>query len=71
MPKPTEPRVLSDQNGILTRRAGNDGLVDEAQAAASVAHVAARLAGSDLDPASLEMIMAALMAEECDQNPHP
>lgn len=71
MPKPTEPSLLSDQGGILTRQAGNDPLVDEAPAAASIAHIAARLAGSDLDPASLELFMAALMAEECDKAPRP
>jgi hypothetical protein len=67
MLKSTEPTVLSDRAGILARRDGTDGIVDEAATSAGVARFAARLAGSDLDAESLEMITAALTAEVCDE----
>lgn len=71
MPKPTEPSVLTDQDDILSRQAGNDGLLDETPTSASTACIAARLARSELDAASLEMIVAALTAEVCDETHVP
>ncbi|HEV7863208.1 MAG TPA: hypothetical protein VGR20_10925 [Acidimicrobiia bacterium] len=56
MQKSTRPTVLGDQDGIL----------DEAATSARAGRLAARLAGSDLDAQSLELITAALMAEICD-----
>jgi hypothetical protein len=56
MQKSTRPTVLADQDGIL----------DEAATSARAGRLAARLAGSDLDAQSLELITAALMAEVCD-----
>jgi hypothetical protein len=66
MAKATESTVLSDQNDTLTRPDGTDGIVDETATSARVSRLAARLAGSELDAESLEMITAALTAEVCD-----
>ena len=41
--------------------------VDDAAMSARIGRFAARLAGSDLDAESLEMITAALMANVCDE----
>lgn len=68
MPKPTESTVLSDQDGTLARHDETDGILDETATAARVGRLAARLAGSDLDAESLEMITAALTAQVDDIN---
>ena len=47
-------------------RDGSEGALDEDATEARVGRVAARVASSDLDPESLELIMAALAAEACD-----
>lgn len=44
---------------------------DPAVTSASLGRLAARLAGSDLDPESLELITAALTAEVCDEKNTP
>jgi hypothetical protein len=61
----TDPAVLSDRDGIHVRQGGTNGLLDDAATSARVGRLAARLAGSDLDAASLELITAALTAEIC------
>ena len=65
MLKSTDPGILSDRDGIHIRHGGTNGLLDDAAASARVGRVAARLAGSDLDAESLELITAALTAEIC------
>ena len=66
MLKSTEPTVASDRDGIHGRQDSTDVTLDEAAISARLA-LAARLAGSDLDAESLEMITAALTAEVCDE----
>jgi hypothetical protein len=75
--KSTDPAVLTDRDGIHVRQDGTDGIRDDAATSARAGRLAARLAGSDLDPASLELITAALTAEICaeiaspDASPEP
>jgi hypothetical protein len=63
----TDPAGLSDRDGLRTRQDVTDGIPVEAAISATVGRLTARLAGSDLDPESLEMIMAALTAAACDE----
>ena len=65
MLKSTDPAVLSDRDGIHVGQGGTDGILGDAATSAKVGRLAARLAGSDLDAESLELIMAALTAEIC------
>jgi hypothetical protein len=65
MLKSTDPAVLSDRDGIPVRQDGTDGLRDDVATSARAGRLAGRLAGSDLDAESLELIMAALTAEIC------
>jgi hypothetical protein len=67
MLKSTDPTASGDRNGIQARQDGTDGVLDEAATEARVGRLAAGLAGSDLDPESLELIMAALTAKACDE----
>ena len=67
----TDPTVLSDRDGIHVRQGGTNGILDDAATSARVGRLAARLAGSDLDPESLELIMAALTAEICAEITSP
>jgi hypothetical protein len=66
MPKATESTNLSDQHSTLTRPDGTDDILDETATEARVGRIAARLAGSDLDAESMELITAALTADVCD-----
>ena len=67
MLKSTDTTVPSDRDGIHARQDGTDGVLDDPATEARVGRLAVRLAGSDLDPESVEMIMAALTAEACDE----
>ncbi len=62
----TESTVLSSQDRTLAPHDGSDGILDETATSARAGRLAARLAGSDLDAESLEMITAALTVEVCD-----
>lgn len=66
MPEATEPTVLSDQELTPALHHRPDGILDETPTSARARRLAARLAGSDLDAESLEIITAALTAEVCD-----
>lgn len=63
-PEPTDPKTLDD-GGVASGRT-HAGTADH-QAGTVAQHWAARLARLDLDAESLEMIMAALTADVCDE----
>jgi hypothetical protein len=66
MPKTTESTDLSDQDSTSARPGGTATILDETATSVRAGRLAGRLAGSDLDAETLEMIMAALTAEFCD-----
>jgi hypothetical protein len=71
MMKSTDPAVISDRDGVHIRQDGTDGVLDDAATSATVGRLAACLAGSDLDAASLELITAVLTAEICAEVSSP
>jgi hypothetical protein len=71
MLKSTDPAVLSDRDGIHLRQGGTSSIPDDAATSARAGRLAARLAGSDLDAESLELITAALTAEICAEISSP
>ena len=65
MTKGTDPNLLGDEEGTAVDDEG-DVVVDEAGAVAGVNRLAA-LVRLDLDAATLELVMAAVTADVCDQ----
>jgi hypothetical protein len=62
MPKATDHAIDRD-----TDVQDSDAALDEGAALPHVAGLAAHVAGLDLDAGTLEMVMAALTADVCDQ----
>ncbi len=67
MPKATDPTVLPDRDDIPAHHDDAGATADDGAVLAPVDRLAARLAGLELDPQTVEIIMAALTAEVCDQ----
>jgi hypothetical protein len=63
MPKATDPAITRDDTDFQD----SDATVDEGSARTPVVGLTARLAGLELDAGTLEMVMAALTADVCDQ----
>ncbi len=63
MPKATDSAVNRDDMDCQE----TDATVDEGSVSDAGAHLAARVAGLELDTGTLEMVMAALTADVCDQ----
>jgi hypothetical protein len=63
MPKATDHAINRDDTDVEDR----DSALDEGATLPHVAGVAARMAGLELDAGTLEMVMAALTADVCDQ----
>ena len=66
MPKATDSNVLGDREETIVGDQADAG-VAPAGTVTDVHRLAARLAGLELDAGTLEMVMAALAADICDQ----
>jgi hypothetical protein len=63
MPKATDPAVNRDDTDLQD----SDATLDDGAALPRGAGLTARVAGLELDAGTLEMVMAALTADVCDQ----
>jgi hypothetical protein len=66
MPKATDPTVLPDRDDSPACHDDADTTAGDGAVMARVDRLAARLAGLELDPETVEIIMAALTADVCD-----